>query len=1132
MDHQSVFVNISVNRHFSIIPLGVAMLLLMLAALPIYAQGPATETTIITATNGAANDYFGVAVDVDDGTAVVGAHRANASQGAAYLFERNTGGAEAWGQVMTLTGHVANGWFGSAVAIDGDTLAVGASQVAPDGAVYIYDRNMGGADNWGGVITLTVTGSGAGDDFGSAVALDGDTLAVGALDGQSAYVFERNYGGADSWGLVTTLTVTATGVVTPGGFGYSVAIAGDTIVVGAITSKVNANASQGAAYVFTRNQGGADNWGVTAILTDTFGHTLDRFGHTVAIDHDRIVVTSIDAQSGKGLAILFERNVGGIADSWRGVKTWLGTNSGDSFGTGVTISGDTIVIGAPSENSSQGASYMYRRNHGGANAWGLDTKLTASDGLASDRFGNAVALDVTNNTFLIGAVSWNTNQGKAYIFNNTGNFWKEMADPVAQGGAAAEYFGGAVDISGGVLLAGAAYADNAGGIVESGEAYIFERNRSGKDGWGQVITLTHSGAATGDHLGSAVALDNDTALVGAPDENTGGTDAGSAYIFERNQGGTDNWGQVAELTASDGAHTDHFGIAVALDDDTALVGAWQHDVGGNSSQGAAYIFERNQGGVDVWGQVVELFDASGAANDALGYSVALSGDTAIVGAYRADPGGIAEQGEAYIFERNQGGADNWGQVITLTQGGDSGEFGYSVAIDGDIAAVTAPKAMPDGTTQTGAVYVFGRNQGGADNWGLITTLAPSILKASDWVNAIVSISGDTLVVSSRYAGTNGAAFVFDRNEGGTDNWGLSGVWESSDATAALFGVNSAIDANTIAVGDTYADVGGNLDQGRAYVYQLVVTPDLSISKSVTPTTAYPGDTITYTLTYSNNGLIPAFGVVITDDVPISVTNISYSSSGATITPTGTISYAWNVADLNVGDGGVITITGVMSNGLPVQTFTNTAQIDAANEGWQTDNTASALLSVGDVTVQGLTLTSDSPALTGETVHFTATITNGYNVSYAWDFGEGPDTATGATASYIYSVAGTYTAIVTASNAVSSQVATTTVVITDEPVAGLTVTRSSPVALGVDPNLQASITAGSNVRYDWDFGNGDTCLNCGTATPVMGSDYNYAAVGTYTVVVTASNAVNSLTDSITIEVTPAYNAFIYLPLVLK
>ncbi len=1113
------------KRRFFYFTVWILVLLMFLLALPVYAQGPATETTIITATDGTAGDVFGWALDVDNGTSVVGARGANSGQGEVYILERNQGGEDSWGEVITLTNGAAGGSLGYSVSIHNDTLAVGAPGVSSTGAVYIFERNQGGADNWGASITLTVT---SGAVVGKSVALSDDTLVVGAPLSNTAYIFERNWGGANNWGQVATLTVS--GTIVNEAFGYSVAIDGDTVVIGDYLADVNGDTDRGAAYVFNRNEGGADNWGLTTVLTDTFGHNNDGFGHDVAVDHDHIVVGAPGAMGANGAVLIFYRNQGG-ADNWGLKKGLLGTGgvgSGYQFGYNVAISGDTIIAGSIGENSTQGASYIFRRNRGGTDAWGTDTILAASDAASNDNFGNAVAMDINSNTFLVAAASANSNQGKVYVFNSTGNFWKQIATPTAKGGSAVEYFGGALDISGGTLVVGAAYADTTTHI-EAGEAYIYERNQNGRDSWGQVITLTRSTQYTSDHFGAAVMLDNDTAIVGVPDGRVGGNAyQGAAVIFERNQGGADNWGQVAELTASDGQNLDYFGTAVALDGDIALVGAPYADPGGVAQKGVMYVFARNQGGADNWGQVISI--TVGSDRDYFGEAIAISGDTAIVGVRHADPGGINEQGVAYIFERNQGGADNWGQVITLTEGVAYDHFGYSVDIDGDIAAVLAPSAKPDGSTDTGAVYIFERNQGGANNWGLTATLAPSVLMANDWTNAKVSISGDTIVVGAYIAGDNGKAYIFNRNEGGANNWGLSAIITSSDPTAARFGTSAAIDANTVVIGDDYADVNGNNAQGSAYVYQLVVAPDLSISKSVTPATANPGDPITYTLTYSNQGMIPAFGVVITDEVPITVTNISYSSSGTTITPTGAISYVWNVADLDVGDSGTITITGVLSNNLPAHTFANTAQIDATNEGWQTDNTASATLNVGDISVQGLTAANDSPALTGSTIHFTATITNGYNVSYAWNFGDG-DTGTGATTSHYYGTSGVYTAVVTATGLINSQTATTTVTITDEAIAGLVVTGTSPVELGTDPNLQASVTAGSDVRYDWDFGNGETCFYCGQ-NPIMGADYNYTASGTYTVVVTASNTVNSLTDSITIEVTPVYSAFVYLPLVLK
>ena len=158
---------------------------------------------------------------------------------------------------------------------------------------------------------------------------------------------------------------------------------------------------------------------------------------------------------------------------------------------------------------------------------------------------------------------------------------------------------------------------------------------------------------------------------------------GAAYIFERDAGGADNWGQVKKLTAGDAAAYDRFGVSVAISGDTVVVGAY----GKNSDAGAAYIFERNAGGAGNWGQVKKLTAGDAATEDGFGVSVAISGDTVVVGAYRKDSAGAA-----YLFERNTGGLENWGEwgklIVVDPSPGD--QFGFSVAIHRDLALVGAP----------------------------------------------------------------------------------------------------------------------------------------------------------------------------------------------------------------------------------------------------------------------------------------------------------------------------------------------------------------------------------------------------------------------------------------------------------
>ena len=312
--------------------------------------------------------------------------------------------------------------------------------------------------------------------------------------------------------------------------------------------------------------------------------------------------------------------------------------------------------------------------------------------------------------------------------------------------------------------AGGSRHPEAGGI-DTGKSHV-----RGKDNFSvasppaaEIVKLTASDANANDLFGCSVAVDGDYAIVGAEFDDDGGTSSGSAYIFNRNQGGADNWGQQAKLTASDAAASDWFGSAVSIDGDYAIVGAPWDDDGGIGS-GSAYVFHRNEGGPDNWGQVAKLTASDAAAGDHFGYSVSISGDYAIVGAYLDDDGGSAS-GSAYIFNRNQGGADNWGQVAKLTasDAAASDWFGNSVSISGDYAIVGI-NPMISGDKCSGSAYLFYRNKGGADNWGQLTKLTASDAAGGDFFGYSVSISGDYAIVGAIYdddAGdASGSAYLF------------------------------------------------------------------------------------------------------------------------------------------------------------------------------------------------------------------------------------------------------------------------------------------------------------------------------------------------------------------------------------
>ena len=181
----------------------------------------------------------------------------------------------------------------------------------------------------------------------------------------------------------------------------------------------------------------------------------------------------------------------------------------------------------------------------------------------------------------------------------------------------------------------------------------------------EVKILSASDKANGDGLGSSVAVSGDTVVLGAPYANSGGILRGQAYVFLKDQGGPDNWGQVKILSASDKANYDSFGSSVAVSGDTVVVGANYADSGG-MDRGQAYVFSKDQGGSNNWGQVKILSASDKANDDVFGLQSRFRVILQLSGHIRADSGGT-DRGQAYVFQNTS---------ITVTDP-DGGE-GYAV----------------------------------------------------------------------------------------------------------------------------------------------------------------------------------------------------------------------------------------------------------------------------------------------------------------------------------------------------------------------------------------------------------------------------------------------------------------------
>ncbi|MCA8944023.1 MAG: hypothetical protein KDB80_15775 [Planctomycetes bacterium] len=477
------------------------------------------------------------------------------------------------------------------------------------------------------------------------------------------------------------------------GFGRSVAVSGDTAVIGAPGERSNAtgvNGNQannsgvntGAAYVFRRTGG---TWAQEAYLKASNSELGDLFGVAVGISGDTIAVGATfedsnatgvngnqanNSEGAAGAVYVFQRT----GSTWTQQAYLKASNTGNSdrFGSSVAVSGNTIVVGAPNEDSS----------------------ATGVDGNGSD---NSVA-----------------ESGAAYVFHRTGSTWTQQAYLKASNTGSGDQFGWSVSVSGDLAVVGAYLEDSlatgidgdgsTNGFGDSGAAYVFRRAGTV---WAQDAFLKASNTGPGDNFGYSVDVSGDTVAVGALFEDSNATgidgfpgdsfltmDSGAAYVFAFSSG---TWSQEAYVKASNTEEFDQFGSAVAISGDTVVVGATGEssnatgvngNQGNNSSgfAGAAYVFARTG---STWSQQSYLKASNTGALDGFGGQIDVSGDLVVIGVQSEDSAatGIdgngsdntaAAAGAGYAFDLDTGNTGCPGALPPLLSGPPSASAGFTV----------------------------------------------------------------------------------------------------------------------------------------------------------------------------------------------------------------------------------------------------------------------------------------------------------------------------------------------------------------------------------------------------------------------------------------------------------------------
>ena len=882
-------------------------------------------------------DHFGISVALSESTLLVGAPGNDddgARSGSAYLFQEVNG---VWQQIAKLTASDAEAEdsFGSDVALSGDTAVISSLYDDDDGnlsgSAYIF-RNVEG--NWQQIAKIKAQDAEAGDQFGTDVAIDENTVIVSArydddFGGQSGslYVFSEIDG---LW--QQTAKINSDDAVEGDQFGWFVAIEGDTIAAGAVTDGLFERS--GAVYLFRAGNG---SWQQIAKLQADDPATDDLFGVRIALSGSTLGIGSridLDAPQANNSAYLF-REVGGV---WQQIGKLTGTDptNNDFLGASISLYHDTaIVLGFQANGQPRKLFAFDIPDSPDCNLNGVPDECDIDDGVSADCNINGVPdtceieigveLDCNTNSIPdacdiseLMSTDCNANSipdecepdcnqngvtDECDIQNNTsqdcdadgtpddceidcnaneiaddcdissgvdpdcnnndipdscdlandvsedcdGNLVPDECDDDCNGNLIPDacdissgysedcnnnnvpdecdlpiqfvdqfeipnetigaYIGQSVAIDGDLCAVGARSQVFGGNL---GVVYLFSRLNNQ---WSLIATLTSSNRTQYSRFGESLSLSDGTLLIGAQLAGSASPLAGAAYVFVETGNG---WEQVAELTAPDAAEFDSFGGSVALDSDTAVIGAHGEDDNGDES-GAAYIFRLIN---NEWIQIAKLTASDSAEGDRFGRTVDIAEGVIIVGADRDDDTAF-NTGSAYIF-REVGGI--WQEVAKLTadEPTQSDMFGTNVAIDGNTAVVSA---VFNNGELNGPAYVFQEVNG---TWGQVAKITIDDPEAR-WTGGAMDVNGRFIVLGASYYnlvdGPNvGAAFVY----AATDN-----TWKQVQKIISVrtsrfgdFGKSIAMSEEFLAVGDIEDD---ERESGSAYLFRLTNANDCNFN---------------------------------------------------------------------------------------------------------------------------------------------------------------------------------------------------------------------------------------------------------------------------------------------------------------
>ncbi len=418
---------------------------------------------------------------------------------------------------------------------------------------------------------------------------DPDKGAV-TLRGDGRLLFEADAGATGTTTFDYTIAQTQTKII--GGdagdeFGRSMVTQGNTMIIGAHQDDTSGGTDAGSVHVYHRT---GDDWTLSQTITAPDGEDGARFGFSVAIDGDTLVVGALldsGAANRAGAAYIFDRSSETSNFTFTQKLTGTDTRAKDEFGNAISIDGNYLVVGSRFDDNrgrSSGSAEVFVRQ---GDTWVSQQHIIPDTLAQGDQFGAAVAISGTR--MFIAARRDNhdnrVNAGSVYVFQRTGSTWNIQTQIFSPKIEKHAYFGLSLAVEGNRLVVGQPARERA---TRTGRVFVLDRNEGGTDNWGLVKQIDTENTTEGNRFGFSIALSGNQLIVGSPRANDGRTRAGEVTVYNRTAGGTDNWGLVRTLSEEDSGGGDEYGQAVGFSGDQILVTARREDEGGTNS-GALYI---------------------------------------------------------------------------------------------------------------------------------------------------------------------------------------------------------------------------------------------------------------------------------------------------------------------------------------------------------------------------------------------------------------------------------------------------------------------------------------------------------------------------------------------------------------